>query len=159
MPHSQFIPPSPFPPASTSPLSTSTSVFLPYTWVHQYHFPIFHIHVLIDNIWFSLSELTALCMTSSSFIASLIVFSFQPAWAEKLVLGWLCWYASKCPATRLLLTRWGAGFPEITRSPGWVQGCLSRCFPEGHLHFHQLRGAVPGDGAKGRAPAPQEVLC
>ena len=35
---SQFVPPSPFPAVSTSLLSNSVSLFLPFRLVHQYHF-------------------------------------------------------------------------------------------------------------------------
>ena len=55
---SQFVPPFCSPAVSTSPFSTSVSLFLPYKQVHQYHFSRFHIHVLIHNMYFSLSYFT-----------------------------------------------------------------------------------------------------
>ena len=47
----------PPPPTSTSWVSTSASLFLPYKQVHQYHFSRFHIYSLICNICFSLPDL------------------------------------------------------------------------------------------------------
>ena len=54
---SQFIPPSPSPPGSTSLFSMSASPLLPCRQVHQYHLSRLHIYALIYNICFSLSDL------------------------------------------------------------------------------------------------------
>ena len=47
----------PFPPVSSSPFSTSASLFLPCHQVHRYHFFRFHIYALAWCICFSLSDL------------------------------------------------------------------------------------------------------
>ena len=62
IPISQIIPPSPphrgFPPlVSIRLFSTSVSQLLPCKQVHLYHFSRFHIHALIYDICFSLSDL------------------------------------------------------------------------------------------------------
>ena len=63
IPISQFKPPPPLPPCSFPPLvsirlfSTSVSLFLPCKPVHLYHFSTFHIHALVYDICFSLSDL------------------------------------------------------------------------------------------------------
>ena len=64
---SQFIPLSPSPAMSTSPFSTSASLFVPCTQVHQYHFSRFHICALIYDICFFSFWLTFLCKTDSRF--------------------------------------------------------------------------------------------
>ena len=46
-----------FPSVFTHPFSTSVSLFLPCKQVHLWYFSRFHIHALIYNIWFSLSDL------------------------------------------------------------------------------------------------------
>ena len=51
---SQFVPRA----VSTSAFSMSVFLFLPCRWVHQYHFPGFHIYALIYYICFSLNYLT-----------------------------------------------------------------------------------------------------
>ena len=48
---SHFVPAYPSPTVSSSPFSTSASLFLPCHWVHQYHFSRFHINVLIYGIF------------------------------------------------------------------------------------------------------------
>ena len=57
---SQFIPPSASLTVSTSLFFTSVSLFLPCKQVHRYHFPRFHIYVLINDTGFSLTYF-ALC--------------------------------------------------------------------------------------------------
>ena len=61
IPISQFIPPPPPPPLSAlvsiSLFSTSVSLFIPCKPVHLYHFSRFHIHALIYDICFSISDL------------------------------------------------------------------------------------------------------
>ena len=57
MPLSHFIPASPSSPVSSSPFSTSVSLFLPCHQVHHYHFSRFHIYALAYSICFSLSDL------------------------------------------------------------------------------------------------------
>ena len=57
---SQFVPPSPPRSVSASPFSMPESLFLPCTWVHQYRFSRFHVHVLINNICCSFPDLTVL---------------------------------------------------------------------------------------------------
>ena len=53
-----------FPPlVSICLFSTSVSQFLPCKPAHLYHFSRFHIHALIYDICFSLSDLSSLCMT------------------------------------------------------------------------------------------------
>ena len=54
---SPLISPSPSPTVPTSLCSMSVSPLLPYKWVHQHHFSRFHIHVLIYNVCFPLSDL------------------------------------------------------------------------------------------------------
>ena len=54
---SQFVPSFLSPPVSTCPFSMSVSLFLPQKQVHLYHFSRFHIHSLIYDICFSLSDL------------------------------------------------------------------------------------------------------
>ena len=51
---SQSVPSFPSPTVSTSPFSSSESLFLPWKYVHQYHFSRFHIYALIYNICFFL---------------------------------------------------------------------------------------------------------
>lgn len=57
---SQFTPPSPPGSVTVSPFSMPESLFLPCKWVHRYHFSRFRVHVLINNICFSFSDLTVL---------------------------------------------------------------------------------------------------
>ena len=52
------LPPCFSPLVSINLLSTSVSLFLPCKLVHLYHFSRFHIHALIHNICFSLSDFT-----------------------------------------------------------------------------------------------------
>ena len=52
---SELVPPSPSHSVSTSPFSTSQSLFLPCKQVPQYHFSRFHIYALRCNICFSLT--------------------------------------------------------------------------------------------------------
>ena len=54
---SPFLQLSPSPIVSTSPFSTYASLFLPWKWVLQYHFPRFQICALIYCICFPLSDL------------------------------------------------------------------------------------------------------
>ena len=60
LPHHGFLPL-----VSICPFSTSLSQLLPCKPAHLYHFSSFHIHALIYDICFSLSDLTSLCMTVS----------------------------------------------------------------------------------------------
>ena len=53
--YSQFIPPSPS--CCVHEFFMSVLLFLPYKWVHQYHFSRFHIYALIYDVWFSLCDL------------------------------------------------------------------------------------------------------
>ena len=66
---SPFSPPSPSSPSPMSVSLFSMSVFplLPCLNVHQYHLSRFHIYAFI-YIFFSLSNLTSLCMIGSRFI-------------------------------------------------------------------------------------------
>ena len=64
---SPFIPLSPSPTVSTSPLSTSAAPFLPCKQVHQYRFSGSHIYTHYYVIFIFLF-LTSLCVTGSRFI-------------------------------------------------------------------------------------------
>ena len=61
---------------STSPFSTSVSLFLPCKQAHQYHFSRFHICALTCDICFSSSWLTSLCILSTDSVQSLSMASF-----------------------------------------------------------------------------------
>ena len=63
-----FVPACPFPTVSSSPFSTSASLFLPCHQVHQYHFSRFHIYVLPYGI-FSLSDL----LQSACFLFHIVI--------------------------------------------------------------------------------------
>ena len=54
---SRLLPSSPSPAVSTSLFSTSASLFLPCSWIYQYHFSRFHIYGWTYDICFSLSDL------------------------------------------------------------------------------------------------------
>ena len=60
----QFALLSPSPTVSTHPFATSASLVLPCKWVHQYHFPRFHMCALIHDI----NGLTSLSVADSEFI-------------------------------------------------------------------------------------------
>ena len=68
VPPSRLVPPSLSPAISTSLFSMRASLFLHYKWVPQYHLSRVNIYSLICNIYFSLSDLTSLCITGSRFL-------------------------------------------------------------------------------------------
>ena len=69
---SQFVPPSPSPTASSSPVSTSVYLFMPCKLFHQCHFPRFHISSVqsLSHVRFFATPWTAAHQASLSFTIS-----------------------------------------------------------------------------------------